>query len=42
LIAVELNILLQIEIRENSSLSGGKCLAIDEDEHPQGVTASFG
>ena len=30
--AVELNILLQIEIGESPSLSGGPCLAIDEGE----------
>jgi len=39
--AVELNILVQIDIRESLSLSGGLCLDKDKDELSQGVTTSF-
>ena len=43
--AVELNILIRIDIGESLSLFGGPRHVVDEDELmkcPQGVTASFG
>ena len=40
--AVELNNLIRIEIKESPFLFGGLGLAVDKDELSQGATTSFG